>query len=143
MRHHFGLAGLLIGIVAGAALAVPERTPDGRYAPWHGEARVADATYHDDAAGPAIGFQGCTWFEHANFGGRRGEARHGTRLNWVGAAWNDRISSVACHEDCRLIGSEDINYTGARRTFHGNVAAFGPDWNDRISALRVVCLGGR
>ena len=143
MRQHFGLAGLLIGIVAGAALAAPERrAPDGRYAPWHGEAQVADATYRDDAPGPAIGFQGCAWFEHADFGGRRGEARAGGHLNWVGPAWNDRISSVACHEGCRLIGSEDINYTGARRTFHGNVATLGAGWNDRISALRVVCSPG-
>lgn len=137
-----GILGLALGIAAGAALAA-EPAGRGRYAPWHGEAHVADATYHDDAAGPAIGFQGCVWYEDANFAGRRGEAQGGAHLNWVGRGWNDRISSIACHEGCRLIGSEDINYTGARRTFRGNVGALGPDWNDRISALRVACSAGR
>lgn len=133
---------VLIGAAAGAAMA-EKPAGQGRFAPWHDESRVADATYHDAAAGPASGVQGCAWFEHADFGGRRGEAPGGARLNWVGRAWNDRISSIACHEGCRLIGSEDINHTGAQRTFRGNVAALGAQWNDRISALRVVCSGAR
>jgi hypothetical protein len=143
MEHRLGLAGLLIGIAGGGALAAEaEPAGHGRYAPWHGEAHVADATYRDNAPGPDLGFRGCAWFEHAAFGGRRGEARDGVRMSWVGTAWNDRISSVACQDGCRLIGSEDINHGGARRTFRGNAGALGPQWNDRISAVRVVCSGG-
>jgi hypothetical protein len=103
----------------------------------HGDAAHHDAAAH--AAGPEIGFRGCAYFENADFAGRRGELREGASAEWVGRAWNDRISSVACHSGCRLIGYVDINYGGQRRNFSGAVAELGADWNDRISAMRAVC----
>ena len=101
-----------------------------------------NAAHHDDAAhpaGPEIAFRGCAYFENANFTGRRGELRENASAEWVGSAWNDRISSVACHPGCRLVGYVDINYGGQRRNFSGAVADLGAGWNDRISALRSVC----
>lgn len=106
---------------------------DGPHAgPAHGEAH---------AAGPAIAFRGCAYFDGANFAGRRGEIREGVSVEWLGRGWSDRISSAACHPGCRMIGYVDINYGGARRNFTGAVADLGTGWNDRISALRAVCDG--
>jgi hypothetical protein len=106
-----------------------------------GTAPHGDAAHHDDAhaAGPEIAFRGCAYFENANFAGRRGELRENASAEWVGSTWNDRISSVACHPGCRLVGYVDINYGGQRRNFSGAVADLGAGWNDRISALRSIC----
>lgn len=156
MNARARVAGFFIGLAGGAALVAaaasaaidpPARghgqsdAPQGsRFAAGHDDAlHVADATYHDDAPGPPLAFRGCSWFEHAGFSGRRGDAPAGANLSWVGSPLDNRISAVACREGCRLLASEDINYTGARRTFRGNTGDLGPAWNDRISALRVVC----
>jgi len=157
MRIGHFLAAFAIGTASGCALAlavpaaagappVPRAgvAPGARFAPGHGRARhPADPIYRDDAPGPDIGFRGCLWFEHGDFRGRRGHTPAGANLDWVGRSMDDRISSVACHQDCRLLASEDINNTGARRAFRGNTGDVGPEWNDRISALRVVCEGDR
>lgn len=92
------------------------------------------------AAGPEIGFRGCAYFEDANFQGRRADITEGTYVEWIGPAWNDRISSIACASGCRLIGYENINYGGSRRNFTGAVADVGTAWNEKISALRTVCV---
>lgn len=88
----------------------------------------------------------CTYFEHADFQGRRGRAGEGQVVAWVGREWNDLISSIECHPDCALEGFEHIDYGGERRRFPGRTPFVGPAWNDRISALRVICRperGGR
>ena len=160
MRYGLGLGIFVAGIAGGAALgaasplnlldppAKGHHQADHKTSPGHasrfaaGDAHphdIPDATYHDDAPGPPVGFRGCSWFAHANFGGRHGDTPGGASLGWVGRAMDDRISSIACHAGCRLLASEDINYTGARRTFRGNTADVGSGWNDRISALRVIC----
>lgn len=150
------LALFAIGLAAGAALIAASDPPpsgparqDSRWNPGpahtgHGPHGARHGGGHVDAAhaaGPEIGFRGCAFFEDEGFAGRRGELREGASVEWVGRAWNDRISSVACHPGCRLIGYVDINYGGQRRNLAGAVAALGPGWNDRISALRGVCDG--
>lgn len=136
---------LSAGLVIGAALAAPLVAADGPKAPkqrpaQHGSAHGARSSAPQPAVpGPDIGFRGCAYFEDAGFAGRRGDLRAGDSAEWIGAAWDNRISSVACASQCRLVGYADTNYGGARRNFSGAVADVGEGWNDRISALRVVC----
>lgn len=142
--------GLAIGLVLGAALGAPLIAGDGPKAPKqksapkaaaHGEAGHGPAS-QPAVPGPEIGFRGCAYFEDAGFAGRRGEIREGAPAEWVGADWDNRISSVACASQCRMIGYGDINYGGGWRSFAGAVADVGTGWNDRISALRIVCAAG-
>lgn len=92
-------------------------------------------------AQPRRGGGECSYFEDANYQGRRDTLREGAN-RWVGEAWNDRISSVQCDPGCTLEAYEHIDFGGARERFRGNVAFVGPVWNDRASSLRVIC-GGR
>jgi hypothetical protein len=144
------LAMFLTGLAGGAALMLSAPSaasdPPAKARPAHGQASGHDAHGPSGHAaqtvavpGPEIGFRGCAYFEDAGFGGRRGDVREGANVEWIGAAWNDRVSSVACADQCRLIGYEHINFGGMRRNFTGAVAEAGTGWDDRISALRVVC----
>jgi hypothetical protein len=92
--------------------------------------------------GPELAFRGCAYYSEAGFRGRRGEARGGTALEYVGDGWNDRIASIACAPGCSLSGFVDINYGGRRRVFTGATAAPGETWEGRISAIRTVCTAG-
>lgn len=136
------LPGFALGLTGGALLAVTAAAwasdpPAQAERDGHG---ARPATSAEPAIpGPEIAFQGCAYFEDAGFRGRRVDVRENSTLEWIGAAWNDRISSVACHAGCRLIGYEHINFGGARRNFVGAVAEAGAGWDNRISALRVVC----
>lgn len=130
-----GLAGGVLATLTAAAWASDPPARAGHDS--HGTTHTAPAA--PAIPGPDIAFEGCVYFEDAGFAGRRVDVRGNSAVEWIGAAWNDRISSVACRAGCRLIGYEHINFGGARRSFTGAVADAGPDWNDRISALRVVC----
>ena len=133
----------------GHSTATPHSGQSGR---WHdNQGPAAHAAPHGSGAGhgadhgadhgPEIGFRGCAYFDGTGFAGRRGEIRDGATIEWLGRAWNDRISSTACHPGCRLVGYVDVNFVGARRNLSGAVADLGAGWNDRISALRAVCDG--
>jgi hypothetical protein len=128
MTSHWSLTGIAAGaaviLFSGFAIPAPAQPGRGRDGP------------------PRV----CAYFENANFQGRRGQAGEGQVVAWIGAAWNDRISSIECHPDCALVGSEHIDFGGARRRFPGRTPFVGPAWNDRISAVRVICRpeqGGR
>jgi hypothetical protein len=134
---------LAIGLLAGAAMAIaydpPAENQDSRWRPWTGYEPAVQpsegATPSDLAAGT------CAAYENENFGGRRLVARDGAAMEYVGRAWNDRISSVACAPGCRLIAYHTIVFGGARANFAGARPTLGPVWNDRISALRMSCEG--
>jgi len=136
---------LAIGLVVGAALAAPLIAADGPKAPKqrpapHGASHGSLAQSPEPSVpGPEIAFRGCAYFENAGFAGRRADMRAGESAEWVGAAWDNRISSVACASNCRMIGYADTDYGGGRRNFTGAVADVGTAWNDRVSAARVVC----
>lgn len=138
---------LVAGLVVGAALAAPLAAADEPKAPKQRPAQHGSSQGHGGhgtepqptVPGPEIGFRGCAYFEDAGFAGRRGDMREGASAEWVGAAWDNRISSVACASNCRMIGYADTNYGGGRRNFTGAVADVGVGWNDRVSALRVIC----
>jgi hypothetical protein len=153
------LVGFTIGLGIGAGLTVamplaasdppPQRPRTGeRWAPPperpgprpHGDEAHHDAgSEHGEVAAPAIGFRGCAFFTETGFHGRRGEARAGDSLEWIGDSWNNHVASVACHPGCRLFGFIDVNFGGARRVFAGATTDVGPEWNRRISAIRVTC----
>lgn len=80
----------------------------------------------------------CTFYEHADFAGRREEAGEGG-VAFVGPRWNDQISSIQCRPGCAVQVFADADYGGARERYTGNVRFVGPVWNDRISAYRVTC----
>lgn len=144
MRHtYLGLA-LAAGLVTGAALAMTDGPP----APGNQSARWRPWTGYEPAAEPGEGLvpaniapRTCAAFEDENYNGRRLDAPDGAALEYVGRGWNDRISSVACAPGCRLIAYQTIVFGGARANFTGSRPSLGPVWNDRISALRVVCDG--
>jgi hypothetical protein len=147
MRVARNLAAFTLGIMGGAALMLSAplaaSDPPPKAQAGHGAHAARTEEGHsaqvDAVPGPEIGFRGCAYFENAGFAGRRADVREGASVEWIGAAWNDRISSVACASGCRLIGYEHINYGGTRRNFSGAVAEAGAGWDDKISALRVVC----
>lgn len=130
-----GMGGGALMTLAVAAWASDPPAPSGHDA--HGTRPPAPAA--PAVPGPGIAFQGCAYFEDTGFAGRRADVRENSAIEWIGTAWNDRISSVACHAGCRLIGYEHINFGGARRNFTGAAPEVGPGWDNRISALRVVC----
>ena len=91
---------------------------------------------------PAVSVEAgtCAAFADADYHGAALRLRDGQALEWVGRAWDNRISSVACAPGCRLIGYHHINYGGARANF-ATVESVGPVFDDRISAARVLCGG--
>lgn len=80
----------------------------------------------------------CTFFEHANYAGRREEAGE-EDVAFVGPGWNDQISSIQCRPGCAVEAFADANYAGLRQRFEGEVGFVGPFWNDKISSYRVTC----
>ncbi len=143
MRATYLGAALIAGLLGGAALAVagdpPAASQDSRWRPWTGYEPAPQPSEGPTPADLAAGT--CAAYENENFDGRRLVAREGAAMEWVGRAWNDRISSVACAPGCRLIAYQTIVFGGARANFTGARPTLGPVWNDRISALRMSCDG--
>jgi hypothetical protein len=81
----------------------------------------------------------CTVYEDINLGGASREIRPGAAMTFVGAQWNDRISSIACEPGCTLMAYEHADYQGARQVFADVVNYVGDGWNDRISSLDTIC----
>lgn len=79
----------------------------------------------------------CTFYEHANYQGRRERADQD--VLFVGPAWNDQISSIQCRPGCALEAYEHANHAGMRQIFPGATAFVGPQWNDQISSYRIRC----
>ena len=134
------MAAILLG---GAAFAMAEEpaasTAESRWRPWTGYEPEAEP---GEGAGPAgIPPRACLAFDEAAYNGRRLEVHSGVAFEYVGAGWNDRISSIACAPGCRLIAYQTIVFGGARASFTGARPRLGPGWDDRISALRVACDG--
>ena len=88
------------------------------------------------------GRRSCTYFEHANFQGRRGDIFEGRDIPSIGGQWNDSISALSCRPGCSVDVYEHIDYRGASRHFSGEMPFVGPLWNDRISSMRVSCGRG-
>jgi hypothetical protein len=80
----------------------------------------------------------CTFYEHAQFAGRREDAGEGP-VAFVGQAWNDQISSLECRPGCSVTVFVDANHAGPSQRFEGRVGFVGPFWNDKISAYRITC----
>jgi hypothetical protein len=89
--------------------------------------------------GPTINFIGCMYYEHINFGGGHTSVPGGIQRNYVGSAWNDKISSVACNSRCSLEVFEHRDLKGRSHTFRGNITFVGDFWNDRISSMVARC----
>jgi hypothetical protein len=88
--------------------------------------------------GPSIGFDGCMYYEHHNFGGAQAAIRKDIRRK-LGGDWNDQISSIACNPYCEVTVYEHRDFNGAERTFRGNISFVGEAWNDDISSLVARC----
>ena len=83
----------------------------------------------------------CTYFEHINFGGASQSLALGTLRRYVGDAWNDEISSIACDPRCAFVAYEHRDFDGATKIFADgyNTSYVGDDWNDRISSAELFC----
>lgn len=137
------VAAMTAMLVGGAAFAMAEEpaasTADTRWRPWAGYEPEAEP---GEGAGPAgVPPRACLLFDETAFSGRRLEAHAGVAFEYVGDAWNNRISSIACAPGCRLIAYQTIVFGGARASFTGARPRLGQSWDNRISALRVACDG--
>jgi len=112
--------------------------PDGRWRP-PGEPEPLRSRAAGQSGAPAVGPGSCAAFADPDYRGAALRVQDGRPLEWVGRAWDNRLSSVACAPGCRLIAYQHINYGGARATFSGAFARLGEVFDDRISAARVVC----
>ena len=134
------MAALLIG---GAAFAMaddpPGATQDSRWRPWTGYEPTREPGEGVTPLG--IPERTCVAFAEEVFNGDGLRAPDGVAFEYVGEAWNNRISSIACAPGCRLIAYQTIVFGGARASFTGARPRLGPNWDDRISALRVACDG--
>lgn len=145
MRRRSAGAWLAAGAAAGAAL-VFSAAPGAAWDEPKGKAGGHERTslpYQVPEAGepPEIGYRGCATFEEEDYRGQRTDVRAEASVEWVGAERDNRISSLACASGCRLLAYDQINFGGARRSYSGAARALGESWNDRISALRVICAG--
>lgn len=89
----------------------------------------------------AVSGRTCTFYEHADFGGEWREVGEHDEVPWIGSEWNDRISSMECHERCTATIYEHIDYGGESDRWNGRARTMGLRWNDRISSVRVSCTG--
>ena len=90
------------------------------------------------SGGPDVPFEGCYYYEHADFGGMRRDSPRGLKRN-LGDRWNDQISSIACSSGCGLQVGEHHDFGAAQETFWGATQYVGDAWNDDISSVKVVC----
>jgi len=95
------------------------------------------------SAAPGIGPGFCAAFADPDYRGTTLRVRDGQPLEWVGRAWDNRISSIACAPGCRFFGWQHMNYGGPRAVFSGSVGRVGHVFDERISAARVVCSPSR
>lgn len=91
------------------------------------------------SGGPDVPITGCFYYEHSDFNGAWEEIPLGVRRRYVGDAWNDQISSIACSPGCALVVWEDRDFGGASERFAGNIMYVGDSWNDDISSMEPVC----
>ncbi len=81
------------------------------------------------------------FYEHVNYGGASTCADATT--GWIGAAWNDRVSSLRLKAGYEIDLYQDINFTGRVLTVKSDAAdlvALG--FNDLTSSFRVRTVGG-
>ena len=63
--------------------------------------------------------------------------------SWVGATWNDRVSSVKVQSGYQALLYRDVNYAGGVVALSGNVPDLGAQgFNDAMSSFKVQASGG-
>lgn len=105
------------------------------------------------------GVYGCTIYEHVRGGGNLqrhtvdrlvsespGVRFYDRQVRYVGDAWNDTISSIACDKNekvsCYAVVYADIDFGLPNNGVYPNGKVptnLGKDWNDRISSFKVTC----
>ncbi|KPC49413.1 M66 family metalloprotease [Amantichitinum ursilacus] len=76
------------------------------------------------------------FYEHVNFQGASFCANADS--NWIGASWNDRVSSVRIRDGASVDLFQDINYTGAKLTLNADSPNFvALNFNDQLSSYKV------
>lgn len=88
---------------------------------------------------PVVNFKGCIYYEHSEFRGANMAIKQGVITYYVGGAWNDKISSIACHPSCSVMVYEHRDFQGASDLFGDWTHYVGGKWNDRASSLVAVC----
>jgi len=83
----------------------------------------------------------CQLWEHAKWdrnGGRSFWVPNGMEVNWIGHPWNDRVSAVTTHGNCRLQAFQHKDYQGHSQ-FFTSTDFVGDWWNDQMSSFKCVC----
>jgi len=127
----------LTGLIL-AMLLVTEPVAGGR---WGAPAEPEPLRRRDagQQAPPPVSAGSCTAFADPDYGGAALRVQDGQPLEWVGRAWDNRLSSVACAPGCRFLAYQHINFGGPRASFGGAFARLGEVFDNRISAARVTC----
>lgn len=128
-------------VLAMLTLSEPAATAPAAGGRWGAPAEPAPLERRAAGQGPAAAAAPgtCTAFADPDFGGAALSVRDGQPLEWVGRAWDNRLSSVACAPGCRFLAFQHINYGGPRASFAGAFARLGEVFDNRISAARVTC----
>ena len=89
------------------------------------------------AAAAAAAASPVCFYEHVNYGGASFCASADS--NWVGGAWNDRVSSVKVAAGYKLTLYWDINYGGKTLVLTGDTANLVPlGFNDQASSFKIT-----
>ncbi len=98
---------------------------------------VATANGTAAAAAAAAAALPVCFYEHVNYGGASFCASADS--NWIGGAWNDRVSSVKVAAGYKLTLYWDINYGGKTLVVTGDTANLVPlGFNDQASSFKIT-----
>ncbi|MDC0667686.1 hypothetical protein [Nannocystis radixulma] len=103
--------------------------------------------------------QGCTIYQHRDFGGSSWWFDDGDRMimiegedlgcvnseggscgyTYYEASWNDQLSSYTVEPGCEIWMWEDIDEGGAQWHSDRSYSYVGSDWNDEVSEVYCAC----
>src|SRR5262245_485920 len=84
-------------------------------------------------------YSACTVYHDVNYGGRSAVLGGGAAWNYIGDAFNDKVSSIRLTRGCTFTAFEHKEFGGRSRVFSANTTFVGADWNDRISSAKCSC----
>ncbi len=111
-------------------------TPHPTQHPWRAQACAVAFAILSAGAWAADSGNACV-YEGVNYGGAH--TCVDTDTAWIGASWNDKVSSLRLRAGYQATLYDDINYAGRSLALTGDTASLvTPNFNDITSSLRVT-----